>query len=279
MSCWGMGITQSDEYCEVYERFMEEYDEGKPVSFITRDLLEEYFDEFDPEDGVLHDVYFALAKAQWMCGGVEADILSKVQTIIQSDANLVFLAELEADEKDLKQRKRNLDKFLSGLLTPRSTVRKRKKPESSWVPPKKTVPLPKLSGGDVVVYPHGERWRALLVIYTQKDRELGKSAACFVWNQVFDEIPSMDVLWRTPGLILGRIGGEAFPKDFQIIEKIHSGSMGLMGRIYPAWDAYITQPAQPHQLYRALPYNLCVPLRIAWDHAKEWWYRTTGQHI
>ena len=43
MGCWGMGITQSDEYCEVYERFMEEYDEGKPFSLITRDVLEEYF--------------------------------------------------------------------------------------------------------------------------------------------------------------------------------------------------------------------------------------------
>ena len=130
-----------------------------------------------------------------------------------------------------------------------------------------------------MVYPHGEKWRALLVIYTQKDYELGKSAACFVWNQVFEEIPTMEILWRTPGLVFGRIGGDAFPKDFRVIDKIHSGSMGLMGRVYSAWEGYITQSAQPHQLYRSLPHNLCIPLRIAWDHTKEWWYRTTGQRI
>ena len=35
MGAWGMGITQSDEFCEVYERFMEEYDEGKPYVRVT----------------------------------------------------------------------------------------------------------------------------------------------------------------------------------------------------------------------------------------------------
>ena len=38
MGCWGMGITQSDEYCEIYERFMEEYDEGKPIADIKADV-------------------------------------------------------------------------------------------------------------------------------------------------------------------------------------------------------------------------------------------------
>ena len=60
MGCWGMGITQSDEYCEIYERFMEEYDEGKPLIDIKQDILDEYLEEFDEDDGVLHDVYFAV---------------------------------------------------------------------------------------------------------------------------------------------------------------------------------------------------------------------------
>lgn len=279
MGCWGMGITQSDEYCEVYERFMEDYDEGKPVAAITTDILEEYLDEFGPEDGVLHDIYFALAKSQWMCGRINPEIMEKVRSIIASGANLEFLRELEADEKDLKLRKRNLDKFLAGLQVPRATVRKRKKPESCWVAPVKPTPLPRIRGGEVAVYPDGEKWRALLVILVQKDGELGKSAACFVWNQIFDEVPNMDVLWRSPGLVMGRIGGDAFPKDFQIIGHVHTGTMGLMGRVYNAWEQYVVQTAQPHQLYRALPNSICVPLRIAHDHAKEWWYRTTGQRL
>ena len=46
MNAWGTGITQSDEYGEVYDRFMEEYDEGKPVEDIVNDILEEYLDQF-----------------------------------------------------------------------------------------------------------------------------------------------------------------------------------------------------------------------------------------
>ena len=106
MGCWGMGITQSDEYCEIYERFMEEYDEGKPIADIKADILDEYLEEFDADDGVLHDVYFALGKAEWMCGGISNEILEKIKQIIESGSNIAFYRELEATEKDLKQRKK-----------------------------------------------------------------------------------------------------------------------------------------------------------------------------
>ena len=102
MGCWGMGITQSDEYCEIYERFMEEYDEGKPVADITKDILDEYLDEFEETDGVLHDVYFALGKAQWMCGGISKTIYNRVRQIIENGDNIIFFQELESTETYLK---------------------------------------------------------------------------------------------------------------------------------------------------------------------------------
>lgn len=67
MGCWGMGISECDEYLEVYDNFMEEYDNGVECSAITAAILSKYHAEFDDEDGVMHDVYFALAKAEWMC--------------------------------------------------------------------------------------------------------------------------------------------------------------------------------------------------------------------
>ena len=57
MGCWGMGITQSDEYCEIYERFMEEYDEGKPVADITKDILDEYLDDFEEHDRIDSEIF------------------------------------------------------------------------------------------------------------------------------------------------------------------------------------------------------------------------------
>lgn len=106
MGCWGMGITQSDEYCEIYERFIEEYDEGKPLSDIKKDILDEYLEEFDENDGILHDVYFAIGKAEWMCGGISAEILSKITQIIDSEKNIDFYKELEASKSDLKLRQK-----------------------------------------------------------------------------------------------------------------------------------------------------------------------------
>ena len=58
MGNWGVGISQSDTYCETYERFIEEYDKGKPVSQITQDILAEWFEEYDNlkiEDKVNYD--------------------------------------------------------------------------------------------------------------------------------------------------------------------------------------------------------------------------------
>lgn len=68
MGAWGAGLTQSDEYCEVYEFFMEKYDTGESVEAITDEILNKYLSQFDLKDGIVHDVYFALAKCQWMCG-------------------------------------------------------------------------------------------------------------------------------------------------------------------------------------------------------------------
>lgn len=106
MGSWGMGITQSDEYCDIYERFMEEYDEGKPMSDIKADILEEYLEEFDKNDGALHDVYFAIGKAEWMCGGISDVIFKIISDIIKFGKNIAFYKSLGVIESDLKLRQK-----------------------------------------------------------------------------------------------------------------------------------------------------------------------------
>ena len=147
MGCWGMGMAQSDEFCEVYERFMEKYDEGMDVHAISASILAGYHEEFPDDDGVLHDVYFALAKAEWMCCEQSPEILARVREIIGSDANIKFLRELEADESDLRARKRNLLKFLQTLETPREKPRKRHAP-----PKAREIKRAQLEKGDVFFY-------------------------------------------------------------------------------------------------------------------------------
>ena len=38
MGCWGMGMTQSDQFMETYETFMDEYNEGAAVPNITKKI-------------------------------------------------------------------------------------------------------------------------------------------------------------------------------------------------------------------------------------------------
>ena len=125
MGCWGMGLNQSDEYGEAYDRFMKRYNEGADVQTICEELLADYLKEFDQEDPILHDVYFALAKAGWMCCSPSEEILERVHRIIESGANLAFYRERGAGEKDLALRQKKLDAFWESLQTPREKPRKR----------------------------------------------------------------------------------------------------------------------------------------------------------
>lgn len=265
MGVWGMGITQSDEYCEIYERFIEEYDEGKPVKAITEDILEEYLGEFEPEDGVLHDVYFALAKAQWMCGGVSEKIMEKVSEIIESGANLAFYEELGSEPGDLKSRGRNLKKFLVGLQIPRTKARKRKISEDKYVPtPKEKTyqfpPLPPVRRGDLIAYPVEEKWRMFAVLDIAKNRGTGNTAYCFAWAKEFDKIPEETVLQRERGIPLGIVPGDAFPQDYQIVGSINvpHGLAALIGYSFPMWSDFIIKPAKQSYFYKLLPLQMTL---------------------
>ena len=83
MGCWGMGITQSDEFCDIYDKFMKSYDSGSDPKDITASILEEYRAEFEEDDGVMHDVYFAIAKAEGMCCAQSDFVLERVKKIIE----------------------------------------------------------------------------------------------------------------------------------------------------------------------------------------------------
>lgn len=159
MGCWGMGMAQSDEFCEIYERFMERYNNGDEVSAITDGILKEYHSEFSDDDGVLHDVYFALAKAEWMCCSQSKKILDRVKEIIDSGANINFYRELEATEKDLKIRQKNLEKFWVSLQTPRAKPRQRR-----IDPLDRIKELPPVQPGECYAYKHEDGYRILVIL-------------------------------------------------------------------------------------------------------------------
>lgn len=189
MGCWGMGMAQTDEFCEIYDKFMEEYDNGKPVSEITAAVLAEYHAEFDDEDGIMHDVYFALAKAEWMCCEQSELVLNRVKEIIESGANIEFYRELEASESNLKVRQRNLEKFLKMLLVPREKPRKRKR---SAPAPEKA--FPPMEVGDCFAYKFDSGYRVICILERFKPQAEKEQVTVVIFNGVYsaDELKTTD---------------------------------------------------------------------------------------
>ena len=191
MGCWGMGMTQSDEFCEVYDNFMKSYNEGKAVADITATILAEYRAEFDDDDAVMHDVYFALAKAEWMCCEQSILVLNRVTEIIKSGANIEFYRELDATENDLKIRQRNLEKFLSSLQTPRSKPRQRK-----IDPLDRIKELPPLEVGECYRYKYEDGYRVFVVLGFNRAQGWLDMVYCAILEKTYslEELKNLDVL-------------------------------------------------------------------------------------
>lgn len=263
-----ISITQSDEYYETYERFMEEYDEGKPVHSITQDIIADYLDEFEEDDGILHGVYFALAKAEWMCGGVSEEMLNKVTDIIQSGANLSFFRELELNEQDIKKRKRNLEKFLDSLMIPRGKTKKRKVPTEKYIPKPKAnfTLLPKMKLGDIFAFKVDDKYRVITPVDFRKIPDKGKLAYCYAWGKKYDAIPTTNQLSKQAIIPLGYFSGDEFPKNEELI---YIGNLHLPqglahspgpGKFFECWKSASFVMAKRDNLYEDYPEELCVDI-------------------
>lgn len=126
MGTWGTGISSNDTYADIYEQFIDLYNEGYDAPEITERLIDENQETINlPEDAT--NFWFALANGQWECKSLDNKILSKVEHIIQSGEDLRVWEELEASPADLKVRKSVLTKFLAKLNTEKEKPRKRTK--------------------------------------------------------------------------------------------------------------------------------------------------------
>lgn len=126
MGAWGTGISSNDTFADIYEQFIDLYNEGISVLDITKRLIDENQETINlPEDAA--NFWFALAYGQWECKALDNDILSKVDHIIQTGENLRLWKELGASTAGLKAREKVLTKFLVKLQTEKDKPRKRTK--------------------------------------------------------------------------------------------------------------------------------------------------------
>jgi len=124
MGYWGISILSDDTSRDIYDSYMQMYNE----SLAHEDIREQLFDECaemldDVDDGPLF--WLGFAKAQWECGALQDDVYQRVKTIIDTGAELVRWE--EAGAKVLNKRKQVLQEFLEKISTPKEKPRKRRK--------------------------------------------------------------------------------------------------------------------------------------------------------
>ena len=126
MGAWGPAISSNDTYADIYSEFFDLYNDGLEVTDISKKLIDENQETINDTDDC-NNFWFALAKAQWECKQLDETLFNRVKEIIETGVDLEVWRNLDAEEKDIKKRKVNLDKYLTGLQIERPKAKARKK--------------------------------------------------------------------------------------------------------------------------------------------------------
>ncbi|NRS90352.1 hypothetical protein HNQ02_003292 [Flavobacterium sp. 7E] len=124
MGAWGVGINQNDNYEDVFDEFINLYNQDYAVADITAYLIENNRDLIESEE-YSNDFWFAIANCQWECKELEKAIYDKVEKIILSEENLKLWRQQDADTKTIIKRDIALKKFLTKLTTEKAKPRRR----------------------------------------------------------------------------------------------------------------------------------------------------------
>jgi len=122
MGTWSATIFGNDTSCDIKDEFFERYNRGEEPIDIKDDLLP-YEDDDDR-----FDVIFSLAHCLWEVGQLEDEFLLRIKEVIENGEDLVVAKELGADDKFLRQRQKNLEKFLDKISVKKARPKKRVAP-------------------------------------------------------------------------------------------------------------------------------------------------------
>lgn len=126
MGTWSTAIKDSDAFADIYDEFFELYSKGGQPDNISKKIIEDNWEILEIEEEK-HSLWFALALAQWETKSLDPKVLTTVEEIIKSGADLKLWLDLDASEQDIKKRKIALDKFLEKIKSDRPKAKPRKK--------------------------------------------------------------------------------------------------------------------------------------------------------
>ena len=107
------------------------------------------------DDDDRFNVMFALAHCMWEVGQLEDDFLFEIKKAIANEEDLAIAKELGADSKFIKQRSKNLEKFLEKISI------KKEKPKKRVAPP--ILVESKYSDGAVMLFQYEDGMYGVLI--------------------------------------------------------------------------------------------------------------------
>lgn len=149
MGTWSATIFGNDTSLDIKDEFFERYNRGEEPANIKKDLT------LDMDDDDRFNMMFALAHCMWEVGQLEDDFLFEIKKVIVNKEDLAVAEELGADSKFIKQRSKNLEKFLEKISI------KKEKPKKRVAPP---IPVEsKYSDGAVMLFQYEDGMYGVLI--------------------------------------------------------------------------------------------------------------------
>ena len=126
MGTWGTTIKDNDAFADVYDEFFELYNKGELPLEISEKIIKNYWEMLQIEEEK-HNLWFALALAQWETKSLDSKIFQTVENIVLTGADLKIWSDLGASDQDIERRKTALDKFLEKLKSERPKAKPRRR--------------------------------------------------------------------------------------------------------------------------------------------------------
>lgn len=126
MGYWGTAIKDNDAFADIYGEFFDLYNKGESPENVSQNLKSKYTELLELEEEA-NNYWFAFALAQWETKTLEEEILSRVNEIISSGADLKLWQKLGADDKDISKRKIALEKFQEKINSERPKPKSRRR--------------------------------------------------------------------------------------------------------------------------------------------------------
>lgn len=128
MGTWNTKIKGNDTTLDIYSNFFDLYNEGANPVDVSEKIKEDFQDYFNDSDD-RNNSFFGLALAQWETKCLEKNIFKTVKDIIEKGSDIKLWLDLGADEKTVKKREKELQKFLTQISTERPKAKRRVRPE------------------------------------------------------------------------------------------------------------------------------------------------------